>query len=166
MYPEKPSHAFPPLPDLASQTGGICGKAGFTLLELIIVIFLITLMLGLSGVFFANTLPAGRFNAAIREIASTIRQARHLAQINGEKQVLTIDIDSRRYRIEGRSEKNLPAGIAIRITDPYAGEIVNGKYRMVFYPAGSADGGTVVISNNSKTARINIDPVAGAVIIK
>ncbi len=141
-------------------------KDGFTLLELIIVIFLITLMLGLSGVFFANTLPSGRFNAATREIVSTIRQARHLAQINGEKQVITIDIDSRRYGIEGRSEKTLPAGIGIRIIDPVAGEIVNGTYRMSFYAAGSAEAGTVVLWNNNKTAHINIDPVAGAVIIK
>ena len=83
-------------------------RAGFTLLELIIVIFLITLMVGLSAVFFANTLPSGRFNATVRELASTIRQARHLAQLNGEKQIITIDLDSRSYGIEGRGKKNLP----------------------------------------------------------
>jgi len=142
------------------------GRAGFTLLELIIVVFLITLMLGLSAVFFANTLPSGRFNATAREIASAIRQARHLAKLNGEKQIITIDMDSRSYGIEGRAEKSLPSGIAIKIIDPLAGDITNGKYRMTFHAAGSAEGGTVVLWNNIRAAHINIDPVAGAVIIK
>ena len=141
-------------------------RAGFTLLELIIVIFLITLMVGLSAVFFANTLPSGRFNATAREIASTIRQARHLAQLNGEKQVVTIDMDSGSYGIEGRSEKKLPSGLHLKAIDPLTGGITSGKYRMTFHPAGSTEGGTVVLWYDAKSAQINVDPVAGAVIIK
>ncbi len=154
-------------PSLAcSRRGGTGGEAGFTLLELIIVMFLITLMLGLSAAFFANTLPSGRFNATAREIASAIRQARHLAALNGEKQVITIDMDSGRYGIEGRSEKSLPPGIAIKVIDPLAGDITNGKYHMTFHAAGSSEGGTIVLWNSSRAAHISIDPVAGAVIIK
>src|SRR3990172_2624923 len=131
-------------------------RSGFTLLELIIVIFLITLMLGLSAVFFANTLPSGRFNATAREMAATIRQARHLAQLNGEKQILTIDLDSRSYGIESRGEKTLPAGIDLKVIDPLAGDITKGKYHMTFHPAGSSGGGTVVLWNNTRVAHINI----------
>jgi hypothetical protein len=123
-------------------------------------------MLGLSGVFFANALPSGRFNASSREIVSTIRQAGHLAQINGENQVVTIDMDLRRYAIEGRSEKQLPAGIGISVVDPFAGEITTGKYRMIFYSSGGSGAGTVILRDKSRTAYINMDPVAGAVIIK
>jgi general secretion pathway protein H len=141
-------------------------RSGFTLLELIIVIFLITLMVGLSSVFFANTLPSGRFNATARDIASTIRQARHLAQLNGEKQVITINMDSGSYGIEGRGEKILPSGIHIKVLDPLAGDITSGKYHMGFYAAGRAEGGTIVLWNSNKAAHIDIDPVAGAVIIK
>jgi general secretion pathway protein H len=141
-------------------------RSGFTLLELIIVIFLITLMIGLSAVFFANTLPSGRFNATAREIASTIRQARHLAQLNGEKQIITIDLDSRSYGIERRGEKTLPSGIDIKVIDPLAGDITSGKYHMAFHATGSSEGGTIVLWNSSRAAHINIDPVAGAVIIK
>jgi prepilin-type N-terminal cleavage/methylation domain-containing protein len=141
-------------------------RSGFTLLELIIVIFLITLMVGLSAVFFANTLPSGRFNASAREIASTIRQARHLAQLNGEKQVITVNMDARSYGIEGRGEKNLPSGIHLKVIDPLSGEITSGNYRMAFHVTGNSGGGTVVIWNNTKSAQINVDPVAGAVIIK
>ncbi|MBI5634046.1 MAG: prepilin-type N-terminal cleavage/methylation domain-containing protein [Nitrospirae bacterium] len=146
--------------------GRPAGEAGFTLLELIIVIFLITLMLGLSAAFFANALPSGRFNATSREIASAIRQARHLATLNGERQVITFDMDARSYGIEGRGKKNLPPEIAIKVIDPLAGDITNGKYSMTFYARGSAEGGTIVLWNSSRAAHIHIDPVAGAVIIK
>jgi prepilin-type N-terminal cleavage/methylation domain-containing protein len=141
-------------------------SSGFTLLELIIVIFLITLMLGLSAVFFANTLPTGRFNAATREIAATIRQARHLALLKGEKQTIMIDMDSRSYGIKGLGNKTLTSGINIKVTDPLAGDITRGQYHMAFHTTGNAEGGTIVLWNNSREARINIDPVAGAVIIK
>jgi len=141
-------------------------RSGFTLLELIIVIFLITLMVGLSATFFANSLPSGRFHATARDIASTIRQARHLAQLNGEKQVVTIDMDSRSYGIEKRGEKKLSSGIDIKVIDPLDGDITSGKYHITFHAAGSTEGGTIVLWNSSKTAQINIDPVAGAVIVK
>ncbi len=141
-------------------------RSGFTLLELIIVIFLITLMVGLSAAFFANSLPSGRFHATAREIAATIRQARHLAQLNGEKQVVTIDMDSRSYGIETLGEKKLPSGIDIKVTDPLTGDITSGKYQITFYATGSAEGGTIVLWNSNQAAQIIIDPVAGAVIIK
>src|SRR5574340_689054 len=128
-------------------------RSGFTLLELIIVIFLITLMVGLSATFFANTLPSGRFSATAREIAATIRQARHLAQLNGEKQVITIDMDSKSYGIEGRSWKKLPSGLYLKVIDPLTGDITSGKFHMTFHAAGSTGGGTVVLWNNAKTAQ-------------
>lgn len=141
-------------------------RSGFTLLELIIVLFLITLMLGLSSVFFANTLPSGRFNATAREIAATIRQAKHLSQRIGEKQIVTINMDSKSYGIEGLAKKDLPAGISFKVIDPLAGEITGGRYHIAFHATGSTEGGTVILWNNTKAAQIQIDPVAGAVIIR
>ena len=166
MCPENRSHTATFFPTPPLQTDGIYRESGFTLLELIIVLFLITVMLGLTGVFFANTLPSGRFNAATRDMVSTIRQASHLARINGEQQVLTIDMDSRRYAIKGRSEKQLPAEIGISVISPFSGEIFTGRYEMTFYAAGGSETGTVVLRSINKRTLISIDPVAGATVIK
>ncbi len=141
-------------------------RSGFTLLELIIVLFLITLMLGLSSVFFANTLPSGRFNATAREIAATLRQAKHLAQRKGEKQIVTIDMDTKSYGIEGQAGKTLPSGLSFKVIDPVAGERTGGSYPIAFQTTGSTEGGTVVLWNNAKVTQIYIDPVAGAVIVR
>lgn len=139
---------------------------GFILLELIIVLFLITLILGLSTVFFVHILPSNKFNATVRNISSTIRHARSLAQIYGEEQTITINLDSKKYELEGHGVKEIPSDVHIKIIDPLSGEIHEGKYQLVLYPTGGIEGGTIVLWNSKKTVSIQMDPVVGLVVIK
>jgi general secretion pathway protein H len=139
---------------------------GFTLLELIIVMFLIGLMLSLASVFFANTLPSSKFNATAREIAATIRHARTLAQLKGERQIITIDMDEHKYGIDGLGVKHLPDGVSVKVIDPRAGEIETGKYQLGFPPTGGIEGGTIILWSSKKTATIEIDPIVGSSVIK
>lgn len=141
-------------------------RNGFVLLELIIVLFLITVILGISTVFFANVLPSNRFNATVRTLSATIRQARSLAQIHSERQAFTIDLDSKKYGIEGRSFKNIPSDISIKVIDPISGEILKGEYRFILHETGSIEGGTIVLWNSKKTVSIQGDPIVGTVVIK
>ena len=141
-------------------------KSGFTLLELIIVLFLVTLILGFSLIFFANFLPSSRFNATIRDMSATIRYARSLAQIRGERQTVTIDLDSKKYSIEGYGAKDISSDIHIKVIDPLLGEIHNGKYQFVLPAIGGVEGGTIVLWDNKRTMRIQMDPVVGSVVAK
>lgn len=139
---------------------------GFTLLELLIVIFLATLILSLSAAFFANTLPSAKLNAAARDLSATVRHARALAQINGESQAVTIDLDARKFGMEGRVTKGIPADVNIKITDPFYGEVFKGQYTIVAYNTGAVSGCTIDLWNKKRTVRIQTDPVVGAVMIK
>jgi general secretion pathway protein H len=141
-------------------------KNGFTLLETIIVLFLVTLILGLSTVFFAGFLPSAKLNATGREIAATIRHARSLARMNMESKTFRIDLDNRTYGIDGQRTKDLPRDAQIRVIDPFYGEIIRGKYPMVFHPVGGMGGGTIILSGGKKIIRIETDPITGAVMIK
>ncbi len=138
---------------------------GFTLLELIIVLFLITLILGLSTLFFANLLPSSKFNATVRDVSSTIRQARSLAKIHGNSQIVIIDLDSKSYGIEGYNMKTFPPDIQIKIIDPLNGEIFEGKYKFIVHSI-SIEGGTIVLWNNKKAVYIQMDPVVGSIVMK
>jgi len=149
-----------------STTGIRRREAGFTLLELIVVLFLITLIAGLSAAFLGNALPAGKFNSTVRDIVTTIRHARALAQTRGEEQTVVIDLDSKKYGIVGRGEKDLTAGIGIKIIDPFSNEITEGRYRFVFPAFGGSGGGSIVLNDRKRTARIDIDPVIGAEVKK
>jgi general secretion pathway protein H len=139
---------------------------GFILLELIIVLVLISVIVGLAAIYFANSLPSYKFNATIRNISSTIKQARSLAKIHDEIQTVTIDMESKKYALEGRTPKDIPEGIAVKIIDPVAGELHAGKYHFVLYPTGGIQGGVIVLSNAKRSVSIQLDPVVGTVVIK
>jgi prepilin-type N-terminal cleavage/methylation domain-containing protein len=141
-------------------------KNGFTLLEVIIVIFLVTLILGMSTVFFAGFLPSARFSATGREMSAVIRHARSLARMNMEKKAVIIDLDSRVYGIEGLITKSFPPEMKITVLDPVSGEMERGKYPIIFHPTGGMEGGTIILSSNKKVMRIETDPISGAVMIK
>lgn len=141
-------------------------ERGFILLELIIVLFLIAVIFGLVAIFFANTMPSYKFNATVRNISSTIKQARLLAKIHEEIQTVTIDMEARTYALEGHDPKEIPVGIAVKVIDPIRGEIQAGKYHFVLYPSGGIEGGTVVLWNSKRSANIQLDPIVGTVLIK
>jgi type II secretion system protein H len=141
-------------------------NSGFTLLELIIVMFLMTLILGMATLFFANVLPSNRLNATARSISATVREARSLARIDGESKVVTIDFESKTYGIEGRGSRKIPDDIYIKVIDVVAGEVQQGKYLFTFHPSGGIEGGTIVLWNAKKSVTIEPDPVAGTVVIK
>jgi general secretion pathway protein H len=135
-------------------------KNGFTLLEMIIVLFLITLIVGLSSVYFAGFLPSAKINATGREITGMIRYARSLARMNMESRTIMIDLDNRTYGIEGLGTKYFPPDALIRVIDPFLGdEIIRGKYPIVFNPIGGMTGGTIILSMGKKEIRVDLDPV-------
>jgi type II secretory pathway pseudopilin PulG len=141
-------------------------RRGFILLELIVVLFLISLIMGIALIFFANFLPSNRLDATVRNISSTIKHARSLARINNRIQIVTIDLDTKQYGIEGREIKDIPADIGVKVIDPMSGEIFQGKYRFLLHVAGNIEGGTIIVWNAKKSISIQPDPIVGTVIIK
>jgi prepilin-type N-terminal cleavage/methylation domain-containing protein len=139
---------------------------GFTLLELIIVLFLVTLIIGLTTVYFFTALPSNKLNATARSISATIRQARALSQIQSERKVVTIDLDSRKYGIEGLGFRDIPSDISIKVTDPIAGEIIQGQYLFVVQPGGGIEGGIIHLWTLKKEIRLQTDPVTGTTAIQ
>ena len=142
------------------------GAQGFTLLEVIIVMVLISLIIGISTVFFANTLISSTFNTTINDISSSLRYTRTLAQIQGERKTFTIDLDAKTFSIEGKGTREIPAHVNIKIIDPLHGEISEGKYQFVANAMGAIQGGTIVLWDERKKVSIQPDPVVGAVVVK
>ena len=142
------------------------GKDGFTLLELMIVMLLMSLVIGISTIFFANTLTSTTFNTTVRDVSTTIRHARSLAQIHGERKAVTIDLDSKTYWIDGKTVREIPSEIQIKIIDPLYGEIFEGRHQVVSNAMGGIQGGTIVLWNDKKTVSIQPDPIVGSVVVK
>ena len=142
------------------------GQAGFTLLELLLVLSITILILGLSVVFFIPRLASGRLDAAAREMAATIRHAKSLSLITGESQILTIDLDSRHYGIENHAMRSIPPDVSIKVIDPFSGEMQVGTYQFICEPRGIIGAATIVLWNTKRSITLMTDPVIGAVLIK
>jgi type II secretion system protein H len=138
-------------------------RKGFTLLEVLMVLFLITLIIGISAAFFSNSLPSQKLEASAREIMATFRHARSSAISEGKWQTVIINIDGRNFGIEGGRTRVIPESVSVKVIDNVNGEITEGGYRFVFSPVGVAEGGTIVLSTGNKIITVDIDPVLGAV---
>jgi general secretion pathway protein H len=141
-------------------------EEGFTLVELLIVLSLITIVLGLSLPHFANSLPNARLQEAARELAAMMRYASAQASIDYRDQALVVDMDSNRCTVEGKGTKPMPEGVRVRVIDPLLGEIRQGKYTMLFFPSGGSEGGTIVVFNDRKSVSVKPDPIVGSVMVK
>ncbi len=141
-------------------------SSGFTLLELMIVLFLMALIMGLSALFIAGRMPGNRLNTSARDLSATIRHAGYLARLSGERQTVTIDLSAKQYGIEGRAVRTIPPGIDIKVTDPFNGEIRSGKFQMAFQAMSGTKAGTIVLSDKKRKVSITLDPVVGSVVIK
>jgi Tfp pilus assembly protein FimT len=127
------------------------------------VLFLIGLILALSAALFSNSLPSQQLEASAREIMATFKHARSAAISEGRWRTVLIDMNSRRFGIEGEKNRDIPEPVAVKVVDSINGEVTEGGYRFVFSPVGVAEGGTVVLSAGKKVVTIEIDPVVGAV---
>jgi type II secretory pathway pseudopilin PulG len=137
---------------------------GFTLLELMIVLFLAMFMVGMGFIAMMSRLPAARLDATVREMSAMIRQARTLARIHMVKQTLVVDLDARQYGIEGKNSRKIPEEVRLKIDDSLTGDVDRGIYRLVFSPFGGIDGGTLLLKTDQRTVSIKPDPVMGFVI--
>lgn len=73
-------------------------KNGFTLIEVVISIFIIGILVGLVSFSFARQIPKYRLLQGVREIHSRMNQARYQAIFSGTK--MRINIDHSGYRLE------------------------------------------------------------------
>lgn len=141
-------------------------KNGFTLLEVIITLFFISLIVGLSTVTFLSRQPSEVLRSSVRDIVSTLKYARVIAQSSGEIKVAVFDIDNKTYMIEGKKERKLPEQINIAFYDPLHGMTTKGIYRIEFYPSGLSGYTNITIQGYNMTFQISIDPVVGAYVVK
>jgi prepilin-type N-terminal cleavage/methylation domain-containing protein len=141
-------------------------QAGFTLLELIIVIILSLLILGLVMVYFANLLSTVKLQGTVRDFSTTLRQARTLAKINGAAQGVTINLDTKEYGLDGREMKKIPKNLSLKIIDPSAGEIQSGQYHLAFEPNWGNPNLIFQFTDKKKVISLALDPLSGAVVTK
>ncbi len=74
------------------------GRAGFSLVELMVVVMIISLMTYSVSISFDSLVPGERLNTSVRELAATLREARREATNRNMEFFVEYDLDENRYR--------------------------------------------------------------------
>ena len=165
------------LPPIASRLDprACQSMAGFTILEIIIVLFL---LVGLLGIVLPRISLEENLGSVGRRMVGTVRSLQSLAMSTQKTVRLYIDIDRGVYWpmiLDGNQEKvpidaawstplNLPA--AIRFSDILAAQEkkASGRVDLSFYPTGRIDPATMhLMDARNNILAIAIEPVTGAI---
>ena len=138
------------------------GKAqGFTLVELMVVMVIISLIMALVGTSMARSVSGAEARAATRKLVASLRYTRARAILDKQEQVFLVDIDNRSYQVPGRKQVNLPEGVDVTITTARSEVTSEDVAGIRFFPDGGSTGGHIELTINEREYRINVAWLTG-----
>ncbi|EIJ35959.1 general secretion pathway protein H [Thiothrix nivea DSM 5205] len=155
-----------PSPHPLSFKGRGGKNTGFTLLEVLIVLVIGGLLMGVV----ATSLSEGPvLRKSSREVAASLRHARAMAVMRQQPALWKMNIKDKHFWIEGgepNSERTFSAGITAKIntTSSEVNSADQGGIR--FFPDGSSTGGSVELTYNQQTYKVNVEWVTGRVSVQ
>ena len=148
------------------------GRAGFTLLEVTIVLGLAALILALVLPRLGGGLERLRVRTTSRQVAALLRSAR--TQAVSQRQMVTVTVDPREGTLQVAPPSRsgvpqgliLPQGIRLAILDQASRPLAVQAIQIRFSPRGGSDGGFLGVSGSGRLIPIAVDPLTGRVTIQ
>jgi len=136
-------------------------QAGFTLVEIMVVMVIIALIMGLVATSMSRSVSAAEARAASRELVASLRYTRARAIIDKAEQVFLVDTENRSYQAPGRDKVELPEGVDLTITTATS-ELVSDAISCIrFFPDGGSTGGHIELTVNKREYRVNVAWLTG-----
>lgn len=140
-------------------------NAGFTLLELMIVLGIMALGFGAVAVNMSAGNDSMALKAAARDLASGLRYTRSQAMISHTQVTLDFDLTQNSYTLTGQTKVHSIA-TDIDVTVSTAKEdLSDGVAKLRFFSDGSSIGGRITLEKNKLSQEININWLTGQVSI-
>ncbi len=139
------------------------GEKGFTLLELVIVLFITVLGFSVIGFNLSSGNEASKLKAAARDLASALRYARGQALISHQEATVTIDLANNTYTVNQRDKVYvMPEEIDVTLVTAQS-ELSQGLAGVRFFPDGSSTGGRITLEWGNAGWRIDINWLTGQI---
>ncbi|MSR17278.1 MAG: type II secretion system protein GspH [Methylococcaceae bacterium] len=138
-------------------------NAGFTLLELIVVLAIVALGYGAVAVNFSAGNDDMALKAVARDLTSGLRYVRSQAMLSHKTATLDFNLSNNSYSLTGQKKiYTLPENIDVTINTA-KDELHDGVAQLRFFPDGSSIGGRVTLEKKSHIQKININWLTGHV---
>jgi general secretion pathway protein H len=136
---------------------------GFTLLELIVVLFIVVLGFSVVGINLSSGNDATELKVAARDIVSALRFARGQALISHQETTVTLDLADNTYTISSRDRiYSIPKAIDVTVVTAQS-ELTEGSASIRFFADGSSTGGRITLELGKATWQIDINWLTGQI---
>ena len=138
-------------------------RGGFTLVEIMVVLFILSLLAALAAPSFSRTIVSARLRASAAEVRATLARARTLAVAGGTERAVVFDLEKGEYGIDNETvRRGFPDPVRMDGLRIVGERKERGDARVRFYPDGSAEEAEVSVSaGEGGTLRVTVEPLTG-----
>jgi general secretion pathway protein H len=142
-------------------------QAGFTLLELLAVLALMTLLLGLVLPSLLNSWGREKHRVALRELTVSLRTARSEAVTKSQTVRLFLNLKTGRYRLEGAAQEGALTGISLIDARLVWQNLEKSQGYFAFFGDGSSSGGKLtLVEPTGRRYLLEVEPITGKVSLR
>lgn len=139
-------------------------EAGFTLAEMLVVLAILSLVAGASGLALASGRTARELPRTVERLADDLRRTRIDAIRSGRMRSLAFDLPARLWRRETAAEPvAIPASVTVELTTAREAGGAAGPNAIAFLPNGRSTGGRIDLGNGTGRRSLVVDWLTGAV---
>ncbi|WP_432743011.1 GspH/FimT family protein [Methylobacter sp. G7] len=137
---------------------------GFTLLELVVVLFVVVLGFSVIGLNLSSGSDSTEIRAAARDMVSALRYARGQALMTREETTVAMDLSNKNYTVSGKSKLyKIPETIDITVVTGQAELSGEGSASIRFFADGSSTGGRITLERGQTSWKIDINWLTGQI---
>lgn len=137
---------------------------GFTLLELVVVLFVVVLGFSVIGLNLSSGSDSTKIKAAARDIVSALRYARGQALMTHQETTVTLNLGDNSYMVSGRDKRyQIPGDIDITVVTAQTELSGEGTASIRFFADGSSTGGRVTLERGQTVWKTDINWLTGQI---
>ncbi|MCC3245798.1 prepilin-type N-terminal cleavage/methylation domain-containing protein [Methylocystis sp. WRRC1] len=138
-------------------------RAGFTLMETLVVMGLIALLAGMGSQLVRSPSSRLRLESATRGLCGTLRATRARAIGTNSETAVVIDLERKSYTSPVGGEGLLPEETTIKLEIANSQQLSGNRGGFTFFPDGSSTGGDITIEAPNGRATIGVNWLTGEI---